>query len=95
MNENIRIGDHMRKIIKETRPVKFKQANSEFRTKNDEISMPVYIDYETGCIISCWKMPFIRRLRVLFTGRIWLNVLSEKHPLLYIESSVFENKRRD
>jgi len=84
----------MRKIIKETRPVKFKQANAEL-TKNNEISMPVYIDHEIGCIISCWKMPFIRRLKVLFTGRIWLNVLSKKHPLLYIESSVFENKRRD
>ena len=34
-----------------------------------------------GRIACCWKFTFIERLRVLFTGRIWQQVLTFNHPL--------------
>ncbi len=34
-----------------------------------------------GAVSSCWRLGFIERLRVLFTGNIWLQVMTFKKPL--------------
>ena len=31
-------------------------------------------------IVSCWQASWIDRLRLLFTGRVWLTVYSKQHP---------------
>ena len=36
---------------------------------------------EDGRITCCWSMSFKERLRVLFTGRIWHQVLTFNQPL--------------
>jgi hypothetical protein len=34
-----------------------------------------------GRIVFCWKLNFLARLRVLFTGELWHQVLTFNHPL--------------
>ncbi len=33
-----------------------------------------------GAMVSCWKMSFIERIKTLFTGRIWVCVMTFNKP---------------
>lgn len=73
------------------RPVDFEQANGtltggpaeSFGTEDDVSDLPVYRDESET--ISCWKASFKERLRVLFTGRVWLRSASQIHPPVSVE----------
>ncbi|GAG39678.1 unnamed protein product, partial [marine sediment metagenome] len=52
------------------------------------VDLPVYRDDEQ--VISCWKIPLLRRFKVLFTRRVYLQVLGQTHPPLHIETDAFE-----
>ena len=65
------------------KPVEFKHQNTVI-AKDQPQYMPLpalIIESPYGEVISCWKMPFKDRVKVLFTGRIWLNLLSFNKPL--------------
>jgi len=51
--------------------------------------MPAYIDDE-GKVLCCWKLTFIDRLKILFSGKIWHLIMTFKTPIqpqkLMIES---------
>ena len=36
---------------------------------------------EEGCLTSCWKLSFKEKLKVLFSGKVWLQVLTFNKPL--------------
>lgn len=40
-----------------------------------------FVDDEQGRIASCWKLGCKERLTVLFTGKIWHQVLTFNHAL--------------
>lgn len=65
------------------KPVKFKEANAVFAKNQPEyVSLPAYYSRdEDGHVISCWKLSFIERMRVLFTGKIWHDSLTFDRPL--------------
>ena len=73
------------------RPIAFEQANGtltggpaeSFGTGDDVADLPVYRDEAET--ISCWKASFKERLRVLFTGRVWLRSASQTHPPVSVE----------
>lgn len=48
-----------------------------------ENQMKVYlkIDNPTGEVVSCWKLSFKERVKIVFTGRIWLSLMSFNKPL--------------
>jgi hypothetical protein len=66
-------------------PIKFKQQNgtlgggpaSAYGTEDDVIDLPVYRG--AGMVISCWRLSFWGRLRLVFTGNVWLSVLGGSH----------------
>jgi hypothetical protein len=63
------------------KPIEFKEANFTFA-----INQPQYRPLPTwrgddGTVISCWKLTRKERLKLLFTGRIWLRVLTFNQPL--------------
>ena len=71
--------------MKESRPVKFKHANDILLGGQPDVAdLPILRG--DGFVSSCWKLPFIRRLIVLVTGRVYLVVQSKTHPPLYIET---------
>jgi len=78
--------------IKETIPINFIQSNTTLSGTGEVGDLPVYRDRDN--IISCWKIPFLRRLRVFITGNIWVCVknINDTHPPLYVESKVFEKQ---
>lgn len=73
----------------EMRPVKFKEANGTLVGQTDDVEdLPVYRDGDY--VISCWRIPFWKRLKVLFTGRVWLGIMGQTHAPLWIETEAFE-----
>ena len=63
------------------KPSKFPEQNVVHAENQDEYgNLPAFKD-ECGVVISCWKMTFRERLRVLFKGHIWLSLHSFNKPL--------------
>jgi hypothetical protein len=77
------------------KPTKFKQQNITFANKQtSHIAIPAFkhpFD-PRGEVVSCWKMNLWERIKVLFTGRIWVSLLSFNQPLT---PSFLTTKRSD
>jgi len=65
------------------KPVEFKHQNIVFAEGQPEYeSLPaLLIDSPQGEVISCWKMSFKERVKVLFFGRVWVSLMSFNKPL--------------
>lgn len=65
------------------KPIKFKGHNTVYAENQPPyIPLPV-LKFETpeGEATACWKMSFKERLKVLFTGKIWVQLLTFNEPL--------------
>lgn len=65
------------------KPIKFKHQNITF-AENQLEYMPLpalKIDSQNGEVVSCWKMTFIERVKVLITGKVWVSLLTFNKPL--------------
>ena len=69
------------------KPIYFKGHNFVFTTNRKEYQpFPAFIDgLHGGRVISCWKLSFFERLRVLITGKIWDYRLTFNNGLQPIE----------
>ena len=65
------------------RPIDFKERNVIYVVDQPEyISLPAYQSpLPEGYVISCWKLTFVERLRVLFMGKMWMNLMMFHEPL--------------
>ena len=66
------------------KPVKFKECNAAYAENQKQyIPLPAYKDnnYKEGFVISCWKANIIERIIFLFTGKIWLCIMTFNNPL--------------
>lgn len=63
--------------------IKFKHSNVEFAKDQDEYhTLPALrLGDEHDTIVTCWGLSFKERLRILFTGRIWMSEMNFKRPL--------------
>ncbi len=62
----------------------FPESNQKIAEKQDEyITLPAYIDKNdsNGYLITCWKGSIKERLLFLFTGKMYLTVMTFKKPL--------------
>lgn len=39
------------------------------------------INDETGNVISCWKLSFKEKIKILFTGKVWVGLMMFGKPL--------------
>ena len=63
------------------KPIKFKEQNIGVAETQDEyVNLPAYKD-DDGVIVSCWDLSLSERLRVLFSGKLWLALWSFNKPL--------------
>jgi len=76
-------------MIKEMRPIDFPEANGKLLGKGETIDLPVCFTAD-GNVCSCWHIPFIKRLKLIFSGRVYLVVKGKTHPPLWIDTSVFK-----
>lgn len=65
------------------KPVEFKHQNIVFAKDQPEYHpLPALrIDSPTGEVVSCWKLTFKERVKIMFTGRVWLSLMSFNKPL--------------
>ena len=64
------------------KPIKFKQANTVFaENQQPYVPLPAYQDkMQGGRIFHCWQLSVGERFKILFTGKLWINVLNFGHP---------------
>lgn len=76
------------------KPVKFPESNVVFAEEQPEYGdMPAFRSEEQGGhVISCWKLSFGERLRVLFTGKMWMSLMMFGQPLT---PSIITTKKSD
>ena len=62
------------------KPVKFPEQNVTFAEDQPEfIPLPAHRGKD-GTVVSCWALSWRDRLRILWTGRIWLGCLTFNAP---------------
>jgi len=76
------------------KPIKFKEQNCTFAENQPEyLPLPAFKDNgPEGNVISCWELSFTERLRLLFTGKIWVSLMMFGKPLT---PSFFTTKKSD
>ena len=73
---------------------KFKECNFEYAKDQPEyLPLPCY-RYKDGEVVSCWSLDWKERLKVLFSGKIFLSILTFNHPLQPQKISVDNPVRR-
>ncbi len=71
--------------------VDFPESNQNIAEKQDEyITLPAYRDKNdpNGYLITCWKASFKERLLFLFTGKMYLSIMTFNKPLQPLIMSV-------
>jgi len=65
------------------KPIEFKEQNVVFAKDQPEYQpLPALrLDTPSGEVITCWGLSWKERLRVLFTGKVWVSLLSFNKPL--------------
>lgn len=64
-------------------PIEFKDQNTVYAKDQPEyMPLPALkLNTPQGEVISCWKMSVLDRVKVLFTGKIWVSLMSFNKPL--------------
>lgn len=71
-----------------TEPILFRQANGTLHGNRDTNDLPVARTAESNTV-SCWHIPLWKRIKLLWTGNVWLVVKGPTHPPLWIDTEVF------
>ena len=72
------------------KPIKFKEQNITYAENQPEyIPLPALkLKGKEGEVVSCWKLSFLERLRVVMTGKFFLQVLTLNKPAQQLSLSV-------
>jgi len=63
------------------KPIKFPEMNCTYAENQAEyLPLPAYKD-DKGEVISCWQLTIKERIKLLFTGKLWLSCLTFNKPL--------------
>ncbi len=81
-------------------PIKFRQQNIVFaKNQPPYLPLPAYRDdKQGGRIFHCWKLSFRERVKIFFTGKIWVNVLNfgrAPQPIKLMIDNPFHLPRRE
>lgn len=65
------------------KPVEFKHQNIIFAKDQSEYKLlpALKIDSNLGEVISCWELTFKERIKVVFTGKVWVSLLTFNKPI--------------
>ena len=76
------------------KPISFPEHNVVYAKDQPEyLPLPAFKnDSREGDVISCWQLSFTERLRILFTGKLWVSLMSFNKPLT---PSFFSTKKSD
>ncbi len=59
-------------------PIEFEGHNKVYaKDQKEYLPLPVYEDeIQGGRVFHCWQLSFKERIKILFTGKLWINVLN-------------------
>ena len=65
------------------KPIEFKEQNTIFAKDQPEYQPLPALKMNTieGQVISCWKLSFKERMKLLFTGKVWMSLMMFGNPL--------------
>ena len=62
--------------------IEFKQQNNVIAENQPEyLNMPAYVDTDKGVVTTKWKLGFLERFKVLFTGVVWQQMRTFNKPV--------------
>ena len=62
--------------------IKFKECNVNFAENQKEYkTLPAFYDSNSGIVVSCYRITFKDLIKVIFTRKIWLGVMTFHKPL--------------
>lgn len=63
--------------------IEFEDANVRVAENQEEyLTLPALrFNDDNGTMITCWKLPFKERVKLLFTGIIWMSELTFGSPI--------------
>ena len=72
------------------KPVKFKHQNVVYAENQPEyIPLPALrLNTTEAEVISCWKLSFKERVKVIFTGIVWVSMASFNKPIMPLFLSI-------
>lgn len=76
-------------------PIEFKEQNVTYAEDRAEyLPLPAFkSDGPQGQVVSCWKLSFKEKVRIIFTGKIWCSLMMfEKKELT---PSIITTKKSD
>jgi hypothetical protein len=79
------------------KPIEFAEQNCTYAKDQPEYNPLPSFQCDDGRVISCWGLDWRERLRVLFTGRVWVSVMAfhqPLQPLLVQAAKPFEKTRK-
>ena len=70
--------------------IRFKEVNVVFAEDQPEyLPLPVFKSKEPeGECISCWELSLKERIKILFTGKMWLSMWTFHKPLTPVRMTV-------
>lgn len=76
------------------KPIEFPEQNIVFAKDQPEyLPLPAFMnDSLQGEVVSCWRLSFMERIRILWTGKLWVELLTFNKPLT---PSFFTTKKSD
>ena len=63
------------------RPTKFKEHNVIYAKNQAEYQQLPALKGEDGTVISCWKLSWKEKIKLLITGKIWLAAMTFNNSL--------------
>lgn len=73
-------------------PIKFEEYNCVYAENQEEyLSLPVHKS-DDGIVTSCWQASLKEKLKLLFFGKIYIQVMTFNKPLQPIKVSILKPK---
>jgi len=81
------------------KPIDFPEQNCVYAKDQPQyLPLPTHKS-SSGELWSCWKLTFKERIKILFTGKLWLGCLTFNNPLQplkpMLESPFEDNKEKE
>ena len=62
--------------------IKFKECNVDFAKNQEEYNtLPAFADRKNGVVTTCYKLSLKDLIKIIFTRKIWLSLLTFNKPL--------------
>ncbi len=63
------------------KPIEFKEQNVVYAKDQKEYMPLPALKFEDGAVITCWKLSWKELLKLLFTRKVWVTMLTFNKPL--------------